>query len=182
MLDLLDRFQARATFFVIGTRAEKYPHLITEILSRGHEIANHTYTHPSGLFWAAGPARIGAEIDLCAEMLRAGRDRPARFFRAPAGLKNLFVHTELERRRLALIGWSVRGFDTMRRHPAQVAARILRETKPGAVILLHEAHRVATDPEFHPRCLELTLAGLAELGYRCVIPQPEQLRARAAGK
>ena len=86
MLDLLDRFQARATFFVIGKRADEYPHLITEILARGHEIANHTYTHPSGMFWAAGPHRIATEIDLCAELLRAGPDRPAHFFRAPVGL------------------------------------------------------------------------------------------------
>jgi peptidoglycan-N-acetylglucosamine deacetylase len=182
MLDLLDRFQARATFFVIGKRAEEYPHLITEILSRGHEIANHTYTHPSGTFWAAGPIRIAAEIDLCAEMLRAGPDRPARLFRAPAGLKNLFVHPELERRGLSLIGWTVRGLDTVLRNPARVAARILRETKPGAIILLHESHHVAKNPEFNPLCLELTLNGLAELGYRCVIPAPEQLRTRAAGK
>ena len=182
MLDLLDRFEARATFFVIGARAEKYPHLITEILSRGHEIANHTYTHPSGTFWAAGPSRVAAEIDLCAEMLRAAPDRPARLFRAPAGLKNLFVHPELERRGLALIGWTARGLDTVLRNPAAVAARILRETKPGAIILLHEAHRVAKNPEFNPLCLELTLNGLAELGYRCVIPAPEQLRSRAAGK
>jgi peptidoglycan/xylan/chitin deacetylase (PgdA/CDA1 family) len=182
MLDLLDRFQARATFFLIGRRAEEYPHLVTEILSRGHEIANHTYTHPSGSFWAAGPRRIAAEIDLCAELLRAGEDRPARFFRAPAGLKNPFVHPELERRRLALIGWTVRGLDTMHRNPARVAARILRETKPGAIILLHEAHRVAKSPEFNPRCLELTLSALADLGYRCVIPRPEQLRSRSAGK
>src|SRR5215212_9431576 len=71
MLDLLDRFEARATFFVIGMKAEQYPHLITEILTRGHEIANHTYTHPSGSFWFAGPRRIAMEIDLCAELLRA---------------------------------------------------------------------------------------------------------------
>src|SRR4030081_1573758 len=88
MLDLLDRFDARATFFVIGQPAEEHPHLITEILSRGHEIANHTYSHPSGAFGCAGPRRIGLEIDLCAELLRAGPDRPARFFRAPVGLKN----------------------------------------------------------------------------------------------
>jgi peptidoglycan/xylan/chitin deacetylase (PgdA/CDA1 family) len=180
MLDLLDRFQARATFFVIGTRAENYPHLLTEILSRGHEIANHTYTHPSGIFWAAGPIRVAAEIDLCAEMLRAGPDRPARCFRAPAGLKNLFVHPELDRRRLALIGWTVRGLDTVLRNPALVAARIVRETKPGAIILLHESHRAAKTPEFNPRCLELTLSGLADLGYRCVIPRTEQLTTTRA--
>src|SRR3954447_27032234 len=84
ILDLLDRFGARATFFVIGAHAEKNPRLITEILSRGHGLANHTFTHPSGTFWAAAPARVAAEIDLCAEILRAGPDRPARLFRAPA--------------------------------------------------------------------------------------------------
>jgi len=182
MLDLLERFDARATFFVKGVNAEKYPHLITEILSRGHEIANHTYTHPSGSFWAAGPGRIFTEIDLCAEWLRTGPDRPARLFRAPAGLKNFFLHSELSRRGLALIGWTVRGLDTIRRDSAKVAEKILSEIKPGCIILLHEGHRTETDPEFNPRCLELTLSGLAERGYRCVIPKPEQLRARDAGK
>jgi peptidoglycan-N-acetylglucosamine deacetylase len=181
MLDLLDRFEARATFFVIGQRAEQYPHLVTEILARGHEIANHTYTHPSGSFWFAGPQRIGAEIDLCAELLRAAPDRPAHFFRAPVGLKNVFVHPELERRRLALIGWAVRGLDTVRRDPVQIARRIVAATKPGAIIVLHEGHRTEKNPEFNPRCLELTLSGLAEQGYRCVIPRPEQLRPAPPG-
>jgi hypothetical protein len=63
-----------------------------------------------------------------------------------------------------------------------VAGKILSEVKPGCIILLHEGHRTETDPEFNPRCLELTLNGLAERGYRCVIPKPEQLRARDAGK
>jgi len=180
ILDLLERFNARATFFVIGRRAEEYPHLITEILSRGHQLANHTYTHPSGMFWAAGPARITAEIDLCAELLRTTQERPAYSFRVPAGLKNPFVHPELARRRLALIGWTIRGLDTVQSEPVLTAERILRGTKPGAIILLHEAHRIAKDPEFHPRCLELTLSGLAERGYRCVIPQREQFETRAA--
>jgi peptidoglycan/xylan/chitin deacetylase (PgdA/CDA1 family) len=176
LLDLLDRFNARATFFVIGSRAEKYPHLLTEILSRGHEIANHTYTHSTGTFWMAGPRRIGAEIDLCGELLRADEDRPARYFRAPVGFKNLFVDPELKRRRLALVGWSVRGLDTVQRDPARVVRRILHATKPGAIIVLHEGQRVAKNPEFNPRCLELTLSSLAEQGYQCIIPRPEQLR------
>ena len=182
MLDLLDQFEARATFFVIGQRAEQHPHLVTEILTRGHEIANHTYTHPSATFWMAGPRRVAAEIDLCAEQLRAAPDRPARFFRAPVGIKNLFVHPELDRRGLAFVGWAVRGLDTIRRDPVQIARRIVTGTKPGAIILLHEGHRVAKDPEFNLRCLEQTLSGLAEQGYRCVIPRPEQLRPRVAGK
>jgi peptidoglycan/xylan/chitin deacetylase (PgdA/CDA1 family) len=180
ILDLLERFAARATFFVIGKNAEQYPHLITAILTRGHEIANHTYTHPSGTFWMAGPRRIAREIDLCAELLRAAPDRPARFFRAPVGLKNLFVHPELQLRGLALVGWSVRGLDTIRRDPANVASRIMSEAKPGAIIVLHEGHRVESNPEFNLHCLELTLTALTEHGYRCVIPSPEQLRPRAS--
>jgi hypothetical protein len=97
-------------------------------------------------------------------------------------LKNLFVHPELERRGLALIGWTVRGLDTVLNSADRVATRILRETKPGAIILLHEAHRVEKNPEFNPLCLELTLNGLAERGYRCVIPAPEQLRTSVAGR
>jgi peptidoglycan/xylan/chitin deacetylase (PgdA/CDA1 family) len=182
LLDLLDRFQARATFFLIGKRAEQYPHLVTEILTRGHEIANHTYSHPSASFWIAGPVRVATEIDRCAELLRAAPDRPARFFRAPAGLKNVFVHPELDRRRLKLIGWTVRGLDTIQHDPERVAKRIVRNIKPGAIVLLHEGQRAKTDPQFNLQCLELTLTGLAEKGYRCVLPQSEQLRPRAAGK
>lgn len=181
-LDLLDRFQARATFFVIGKAAEQHPHLITEILTRGHEIANHTYTHPSGTFWMASPRRVAAEIDLCAELLRAAPDRPARYFRAPVGLKNLFVHPELESRGLVLIGWSIRGLDTIRRNATEIANRLAGGAKPGSIIVLHEGHRIESDPEFNPRCLEQTLTALTERGYRCVIPRPEQLRPRAAGK
>jgi peptidoglycan/xylan/chitin deacetylase (PgdA/CDA1 family) len=122
------------------------------------------------------------EIDLCAELLRTAADRPARFFRAPAGLKNVFLHSELERRGLALIGWTVRGLDTVQRDPTKVADRIVRDLKPGAIVLLHEGQRAEKNPQFNPQCLELTLNRLAEKGYRCVIPRPEQLGPHAAGK
>lgn len=180
MLELLGQHGARATFFVIGELAEKYPHLLTEILMRGHEVANHTYSHPSGTFWCAGPRTVAREIDRCAAQLRITNERPARFFRAPAGLTNPFVHPALERRRLQLIGWSARGFDTVQRDPARVAARIQAELKPGAIILLHEGHQVERDPDFHVACLELTLQTLAAAEYRCVIPRLEQLQASAA--
>lgn len=175
ILGTLDEFHARATFFVVGAQAEKYPHLITEILSRGHELANHTHDHPSATFWCAGPRRIASEIDRCAETLRSTPSRPARFFRAPAGHKNPFVHPALARRGMSLIGWTVRGFDTVRRDPVKVAAQIAAKTKPGAIILLHEGHHIESNPDFQPKCLELTLQRLAARGYRFVIPEPEQL-------
>ena len=177
LLDILEQFEAQATFFAIGEAAEKHPHLITEILMRGHTLGNHTFSHPSGTFWCAGPARIAREIDHSMEALRSSPERPVACFRTPAGLKNMFVHPALARRGITLIGWTVRGFDTVRRDPVRVAERIEKATTPGAIIVLHEDCHVGRDPDFSPRCLELVLQRLAARGYRFVIPDPEQLRA-----
>ena len=176
ILDVLDRYDARATFFVIGIRAKKFPELIKEILRRGHQVANHTFTHPSGSFWCAFPSTIFAEIDGCNDVIPREQRASRSYFRAPAGLKNSFVHRALRRRGMWLIGWTARGFDTSQRHPDQVAARILKQVRPGSIVLLHEGHQIETDPEYNPACIEQTLRGLAEHGYAFVIPRSEQLR------
>jgi peptidoglycan/xylan/chitin deacetylase (PgdA/CDA1 family) len=182
ILDLLDQYDARATFFVIGDNAEKAPHLVTEILVRGHEVANHTFTHPSRTFWAAGPRMTAREIDYCATALRSTAERPARWFRAPAGLKNIFLHPMLRQRGLQLVGWSIRSLDTVRRDAETIAKSIAKRAHPGAIILLHEGHRLERDPTFNTRCVELTLKALADAGYRCVIPLPQQFELIGAGK
>jgi len=176
ILEILKRFEARATFFVIGENAEKHPHLVTEILMGGHELANHTYTHPRATFWCASGAKIAKEIDRCAGTLRSTENRPAVFFRAPVGMVNPFVHPALARRGLCLIGWTARGLDTIKRDAVRVAGKIEQTAVPGAIILLHEGQRTENDPEFNLRCLELTLQRLAARDYRFVIPRPEQLR------
>jgi peptidoglycan/xylan/chitin deacetylase (PgdA/CDA1 family) len=182
ILDLLDRHNARATFFVIGTRAKKYPELIGKILERGHQIANHTFAHPSGSFWCASQSTIFAEIDGCGDIIGREQHAARSFFRAPAGLKNFFVHNVLRRRSMHLIGWTARGFDTGKRHPERVAKRILKHVRPGAIVLMHEGHRIENDPDYNPACVEQTLRRLVELGYDFVIPRTEDLLARAAGK
>jgi peptidoglycan/xylan/chitin deacetylase (PgdA/CDA1 family) len=174
ILEILRQFEARATFFVIGERAAKFPAEVQAIRAAGHEIANHTATHPSATFWCLPPARIAQELDRC--------PFDAHYFRAPAGMKNFFVHPALARRGLELIGWSVRGFDTVSQEADAVVARIMRGVKPGAIILLHEGHRLTQDPDFHPRCLERTLRALTTAKYRCVLPAPKQLRPRAGEK
>ena len=78
---------------------------------------------------------------------------------------------------MGLIGWTVRGFDSVRRDPARVAQRIEKGAQPGAIIVLHEGKQTKRDPDFAPRCLELTLQRLTSRGYRFIIPKPEQLRA-----
>ena len=182
ILEILERHRARVTFFVIGSRAKNAPHLVGEILKRGHAIANHTFTHPSASFWCAGPARIAGEIDRWGKAITGNANRMEPFFRAPAGLKNWFVHPVLARRGMQLVGWTMRGLDTWRRDPSAVAAMIRRKTRPGAIVLLHEGHHLKKFPDLNPRCLELTLQGLAQDGYQFVIPRAEQLRTTSAGK
>jgi peptidoglycan/xylan/chitin deacetylase (PgdA/CDA1 family) len=182
ILEILERHRARATFFVVGLRAKDEPHLVEEILRSGHSVANHTFTHPSGSFWCAGPGRMANEIDQCDEAISRNTSSPSPLFRAPAGLKNPFLHPALARRRMLLIGWTVRGLDTWRRDPSAIAARILRKALPGAIILLHEGHYLEKSPGLNPRCLELTLQGLSKNGYQFVIPRVEQLRTTSVGK
>src|SRR5215213_5769908 len=125
ILDLLDAHGAKATFFVKGVLAEERPELLREIVSRGHSVANHSYSHPSGTFWCLPPGRIAAEID-------GGRRAigEVRWFRAPVGMKNPFVHPALARRGMRLIGWTARGFDAVASDPREILARILPHLRP----------------------------------------------------
>ncbi len=182
ILELLEHYQARATFFVIGERAKKFPELIDKIRASGHQIANHTLTHPSGSFWCASQSKIFAEVDGCNVAIARGQRPPGSYFRPPVGHKNFLVHHALRRRGMYLIGWTARGFDTGRRRPEKVAARILKRTRPGAIILLHEGHRIKSNPEYNPTCIEQTLRKLAESGYNFVIPLTAQLQTTAAEK
>lgn len=169
VLDLLARFEAKATFFVIGKHAQEFPNALDKIRAAGHEIGNHTCTHPSGTFWAFSSARMASEIDRFSIA--------SRFFRAPAGLKNWLLHPLLAKRGMDLIGWTVRGLDTVSSDSAAVVERIRRKLQPGAIVLLHDGER-----EFYRQCLEQTLIALTNEGYRCVLPTPEQLRPRGGGK
>ena len=173
ILDLLDRFGAKATFFVIGERAKRCPKLIAEIAQRGHEIAHHTQTHPVGTFWCASPARLSRELDDAIDTLRPSGIRP-RWFRPPVGIKHLLLPAALAARQLRCVGWSIRSGDVLVRSHERVVAHVLRKLRPGAIILMHEG------PSLHPavrvRAIALLLEALSGLGYRCVLPDPSQFR------
>jgi len=138
ILDLLDAHGARATFFLVGERAEARPELVAEIASRGHDIGNHSHTHPQAWFWALGPRRMGREVGDAQRTLAQLTGRPPRWFRSVVGMTNPFVAAPLRRHGLARVAWSARGFDAVRADPARVAADIARDLAPGAIILMHE--------------------------------------------
>lgn len=176
---ILHRFEAKATFFVKGRNVDLWPHAARAALQAGHALANHSQTHPAGSFWMARPATIEREIDACNEALIRVGVGENRLFRAPVGLRNMFVHPALSRRRIRLIAWTARGFDGARAtDPARVVDRIYRDVRPGAIVLLHEGVITKAGDSFSASCLEILLERLSKDGYRVVIPSEEQLVSR----
>ncbi|WP_172837895.1 polysaccharide deacetylase family protein [Xanthomonas arboricola] len=138
MLDLLDAFDAKATFFVVGARAEQRPELVREMVRRGHGIGNHSHTHPQAWFWALGPHRMAQEIGQAQRVLATITGQAPRLYRSVVGMTNPFVASPLRAHGLTRVAWSARGFDGVRCEPQATVARIVRDLRPGAIVLLHE--------------------------------------------
>lgn len=138
VLELLDRHDAKATFFMVGERALARPELVHEVLRRGHDLGNHSYSHPQARFWALGPVQMAAEIGQCQQALTTIAGAAPRWYRSVVGMTNPFVAAALKRHGLARIGWSARGYDGVNCTPEGVVARIAPDLGPGAIVLLHE--------------------------------------------
>lgn len=167
MLDLLDRYQARATFFLVGKNAAALPAQVREIVRRGHGIGNHSHSHPQAWFWALGPRRMAAEIDAAQQTLASLAGSPPRWFRSVVGMTNPFAAAPLRRHGLARVAWSARGFDGVDCDPDKVVARILRDLRPGAIVLLHEGAAHGHNPVI----LERVLQAVRQRGYMTVAPR-----------
>ncbi len=164
ILDLLDEHGAKATFFLIGEKAERHPELVREIIRRGHGIGNHSWSHPQATFWCLGPIRTFREIARCQEALKAITGESPTLFRAPVGHSNIFVHPVMKRLGLRLVGWDSRGFDGVARPLSEVTAAIRKSATNGSIILAHEGNPIA------PEVIADILALAAENGWACVTP------------
>jgi peptidoglycan/xylan/chitin deacetylase (PgdA/CDA1 family) len=124
ILDLMDDRGVKATFFLKGNQPGT-----AAIAARGHEVANHSWSHPSARFWCMEATEIANQID---------HGVASRLFRAPVGMKNAAVHPLLARRGMTLTGWSVRTFDGVRGDAGAVVSRVTRSLAPGTIVVLHQ--------------------------------------------
>ena len=170
LLDALDARDVKATFFVKGSLAMQRPDLIRMMLQRGHEVANHSHTHPSGSFWCLPPAAIASQIDRCSNALKEITGKRPALFRAPVGMKSPFVHPILAHRGLTLVGWSVRGFDSFGDDVERVARRIAPLVRAGSIIVMHQGRG------FSVTCISRVIDELHARGYAFVIPSFERLK------
>jgi peptidoglycan-N-acetylglucosamine deacetylase len=157
VLDLLDEHEATATFFCIGERVERHRVLARAIVARGHEIANHSYRHLMS-FSLLGPRGVAREIAGAQTAIGEATGEIARFFRAPAGLRNPFLEPALIQADLQLVSWTRRGFDTVYGSADRVLGSLTRDLQGGDILLLHDGHAART-PSGAPVILEV-LPGL----------------------
>ncbi|MCK9489481.1 MAG: polysaccharide deacetylase family protein [Xanthomonadales bacterium] len=168
LLDLLDAHQARATFFLVAARAAARADLVAQIVRRGHQIGNHTASHPAAAFWLPWPATTRRQILHAQQVLSSLAGSPPRWFRAVAGHANPFVQPVLAKLDLPRVSWSGRGFDAVDGNDQRVLRRLRRAIAPGAILLLHEGGESGRAA----RLLAALLAELDQGGYGTVLPEP----------
>jgi peptidoglycan/xylan/chitin deacetylase (PgdA/CDA1 family) len=150
LLDLLARHGARATFFLVGTRAARHPDLVARIADGGHAVGYHSWDHPS--LPRLGQAAIARQL---ARTRAALGPRATRLMRPPYGDQSLASHLAARRQGLVVVGWSVDGVDWAGEPADAIAARVLEGLHPGAIVLLHDSLFSWLDPRFRERAATL---------------------------
>jgi peptidoglycan/xylan/chitin deacetylase (PgdA/CDA1 family) len=171
LLDLLREKGVKATFFVVGKRAEQHPEVVRRAWAEGHLIGNHTWSHYP-LFCFLMPRRLRTEIERGTESIRRICGFRPRLFRSPVGLRHPLLAPYLQNAGLEYISWRIRTRDTLTANPSVLARRILSKASIGDIILLHDRLPGGTDAmlEALPRVIDQ----LRERGFQFVLAGPRE--------
>ena len=158
VLDVLARYGARATFFVVGSLAQAYPNIIQRIAAEGHTIANHTWNHEdlAGLSRAAFDETVGRTQAILADLATP-------CLRPPYGSVDAFTREWASSHGLSLMTWDVSPKDWLRPPAAEIADYIVRWARAGLVVLLHDG---GGDRSRTVQGLEMALERLVDRGLR----------------
>jgi peptidoglycan/xylan/chitin deacetylase (PgdA/CDA1 family) len=169
VLDLLDQYGAKASFFCIANKVIAHPELAREIIRRGHSVENHTNCHPHA-FALFGPGALQHEIDTAQTAIHATTGIAPEFFRAPMGFRNPFLAPAVERAGLRYTSWTRRGYDSYAKSAEPVLQRLQCGLAAGDILLLHDGRSIKPHGE-SPVVLEVLprlLERLQELNLRSV--------------
>jgi peptidoglycan/xylan/chitin deacetylase (PgdA/CDA1 family) len=173
LLDVLDKYAVKATFFVTGVRTEKYGELISAILERGHNIGNHSDTHDVFLMLRTAK-RLAREVEATQFRLRSFGIFPLAF-RPPVGITNPKLGPVLRQQGLFCVNFSCRAWDGGNRFVRGMARRVLRKVRSDDIIVLHDVcpSGTATTQEWLEEVTSI-LSGIKAKGLG-VIPLAELL-------
>lgn len=159
VLALLAQHGARATFFMVGRRAEQHPALVHAVHAAGHQIGSHSYHHAANFHFQSAPA-MAAEIERGVAALERLTGVPPTAFRPPIGLRVPTLRPALRRvaRPLVCYTWTARGLDSKHLPATAIVARLTPHLTPGAILSLHDAGGLGGSSDREP-----TIAALQTL-------------------
>lgn len=165
ILDVLKANHIHATFFLCGRAAERYPDLVRRIKAEGHEIGNHTYSHP--WLYLMDKEKIADEIDRTQDILQGITGKRPRLFRPPFGVRWFSLWPILQERGLTMVLWSMRGAGG---YGAEgIVKTSLSQLQPGGILLLHDGFEARPPAEVDRsdtvRALPAIIAGARRAGY-----------------
>ncbi|WP_162495546.1 polysaccharide deacetylase family protein [Confluentibacter flavum] len=137
ILDILDRYNTKATFFCIGNKVEQHPEILKEIAKRGHCIGNHSYSHSVNISFSSKSKWL-EEIHKTDAILKKIIGKAPLYFRPPFGVTTPNLANALKETRHTVIGWNNRSFDTVIKNKNLVLKRIINQISIGDIILFHD--------------------------------------------
>lgn len=168
VLAALDESGAKATFFMIGRRAEERPDLVRAVLERGHEIGGHSFSHARTLPFALR-RRQQREVAACAEALERAGAPTVRWYRPPMGFASPGFARAIERTALRPVNWSVASRDLADPDAKRIAERVLDRVRGGDIVLMHDgSDRNGAGPKAVPDAVRRIVSGLRERGLEPV--------------
>uniref|UniRef100_A0A7V4DFW3 Polysaccharide deacetylase family protein n=1 Tax=Candidatus Caldatribacterium californiense TaxID=1454726 RepID=A0A7V4DFW3_9BACT len=159
ILAILDRFQVKATFFLIGAQVLKHPDLVRRIVAAGHEIGNHSFSH--AFTRGCSAESIKEDIERAEKAIVDSAGRLPLYFRPPEGLVTPAIERACGMTGYSLVTWSLDSEDWRAQTEDEIVERVLRGVHPGAIVLFHSLPRTV-------RALPRILCALLEAGYTCV--------------
>lgn len=161
ILDILDKYDAKATFFIVGLWAEKYPDKVKMIADRGHDIGNHGYSHAH--MTQIPEAKVEEEIIRCNKVLEEISGTKVTLFRAPYGDYNATTVKTAKKLQVYTIQWDVDSLDWKDSLSADdIYKRVTKRVSSGSIILFHN------DTRYTEKVLPSILDNLTSNGYSCI--------------
>ncbi len=157
ILKILKKYDAKATFFVVGNEVKKNPKVLKAVADAGHEIGNHTYNHAK--LTTLSVKKVKLQIDSTDAAIKAVIGQNATVFRPPYGAYNKTVTNQLK---VPSVLWTIDTLDWKHHNPKKTLAAVQKNAKNGSIVLMHDIHQTTAD------ALEPILAALQKQGYEFV--------------
>lgn len=165
ILDLLKQYDAKATFFVVGNRVEKYPEIVQRELKEGHEVGNHSFSHPS--FVRIGSNFMVTELNKTQEAIHTATGHKSTLFRPPGGSYNESIVQHCKKSGLLMILWSWHQDTLDWKKPGvdKIVNKVLKNAHNGDIVLMHDFVSGSTQTY---EALKIILPELKKRGYSFV--------------